>query len=108
MISKMDKLKKIILLITGPGVIAFEAIVIFIHLFTTNNTKPWIIGGLVIFFLVFIPLYSIEYFKQNFRDEKQNKSFQFKKRNTRTEWEGGSVHGRVTKDVERPGKIFNK
>lgn len=104
----MKKLKKIILLIAGPGVIGVEVVAIFIHLFTANNTKPWIIGGLVVFFLVFVPLYSIEYFRQNFRDDKQDKSFQFKKRNKRKEWGGGNVHGRVSEDVERPGKIFNK
>lgn len=105
---KMKKLKKTILYISGPGVIMIEIVAVFIHLFTKNDTKPWIIGGLIVFFVVFIPLYSIEYFRQNFMADKRKKSIQFKNRNTRKEWRGANVHGSVTKEVERPGKLFNK
>lgn len=102
----MEKFKKTVLMITGPGVIVVEIIAIFIHLFTSGNTKPWIIGGLLVFFVIFIPLYSVEYFRQNFRDNKNNRNIQFKKRNTRTEWEGGNIHGKVPTETERPGKLF--
>ena len=64
-----------------------EAVALFIHLFTTNNAKPWITGGLVIFFIVFIPLYSIEYFRQEFK-KGDRKKISFRKKNTRTEWHG--------------------
>jgi len=104
----MEKVKKIVLYIAGPGVIIVEAVALFIHLFTANDTKPWIIGGLIVFFVVFIPLYSIEYFRQNFRDDKDKRSIQFKKRNTRTEWEGGNIKGKVPTEVERPGRYFRK
>ncbi len=102
----MEKLKKTVLMITGPGVVLVEIVAIFIHIFTLANAKPWIIGGLIVFFVIFIPLYSIEYFRQNFKDKKDNRNIQFKKRNTRTEWEGGNIHGKVPKETERPGKIF--
>lgn len=103
----MEKLKKTVLMIAGPGVLLVEVVALFVHLFTTTNAKPWIVGGLVVFFLVFIPLYSIEYFRQEFRDDKKKK-IQFKKRKTRTEWKSGNVHGRVATKTERPGKLFNK
>ncbi|MEN8117252.1 MAG: hypothetical protein ABFS16_09750 [Bacteroidota bacterium] len=103
----MQTIKKIVLYVTGPGVIAFEAVVLFIHLFTPTDTKPWIIGGLFVFFLVFIPLYSVEYFRQNFGKE-EYKKIRFKKRNKRTEWEGGNIHGKTPTEVERPGRLFNK
>lgn len=104
----MEKLKKTIMYIAGPGVLFVEVVALFIHLFTGNNARPWIIGGLIVFFVVFIPLYSIEYFKQNFKNDKDKKSIQFKKRDTRTEWEGGNVHGKIPAKVERPGKVFKK
>lgn len=104
MINK-EKIKKTILYIAGPGVVVVEIIAIFIHLFTSENAKPWIIGGLLVFVIGFIPLYSIEYFKQNFKNEK-NKNLQFKKKNTRTEWEGGNIHGKTPTQVKRPGKMF--
>jgi hypothetical protein len=104
----MEKLKKAVLYIAGPGVILVEAVALFIHLFTANDAKPWIIGGLAVFFVVFIPFYSIEYFRQNFRDNKDKRSMHFKKRKTRIEWEGGNIHGKIPKEVERPGKLFNK
>jgi hypothetical protein len=104
----MGTVKKIVLYIAGPGVVFFEAVVLFIHLFTKNDTKPWIIGGLIVFFLVFIPLYSIEYFKQNYSDTKGKRAISFKKRNTRTEWEGGNIHGKVPMETERPGKLFKQ
>ena len=105
---KTEKVKKIVLYIAGPGVIIVEIVAIFIHLFTPANAKPWIVGGLIVFFVGFVPLYSIEYFRQMFKDDKTNRSLQFNKRNTRTEWEGGNIHGKVPKESERPGKIFKK
>lgn len=83
-----------------------EAVALFIHLFTTNNAKPWITGGLVIFFIVFIPLYSIEYFRQEFK-KGDRKKISFRKKNTRTEWHGGNIHGTVPREEKRPGKLFN-
>ncbi|MCY1720057.1 hypothetical protein OU798_06870 [Prolixibacteraceae bacterium Z1-6] len=103
----MKRLKKIVLMIAGPGVIVVEAVALFVHLFTTTNAKPWIIGGLFVFFLVFVPLYSVEYFKQEFKNESK-KAVQFKKKKTRTEWRGGNIHGKVPTQEKRPGKIFNK
>ncbi len=94
--------------IAGPGVVIVEIVAIFVHLFTSGNARPWIIGGLLVFFVVFIPLYSIEYFRQNFKNEKSKKSVQFKRKKTRTEWEGGNIHGKIPKETERPGKMFNK
>ncbi len=103
----MKKLKKTVLMIAGPGVFLVEAVAIFVHLFTSTNAKPWIVGGLWVFFLVFIPLYSIEYFRQEFKKE-DKKTMQFKKREKRTEWGGGNVHGTTPKGVQRPGKLFKK
>jgi len=103
----MKNLKKTILMIAGPGVILVEAVALFVHLFTPANTKPWIIGGLIVFFLVFIPLYSIEYFKQEFKRD-TNKTIEFKRKKTRTEWRGGNIHGKIPTQEKRPGKIFNK
>lgn len=99
------KIKKIVLLIAGPGMLFVELLALFIHIFTASDAKPWIIGGMVVFFVIFIPLYAIEYFKNNFRDEKKS-NIQFKKRNTRTEWEGGNIHGKTPTEVSRPGKLF--
>ena len=94
--------------IAGPGVIIVEIIAIFVHLFTSGNARPWIVGGLLVFFVVFIPLYSIEYFRQNFKNDKNKKNIQFKRKKNRTEWEGGNIHGKIPKETERPGKMFNK
>ncbi|NCB09324.1 MAG: hypothetical protein EOM73_14310, partial [Bacteroidia bacterium] len=69
----MEKLKKTILYISGPGVLFVEIIAVFVQLFTSANAKPWIIGGLLVFFIVFLPLYSIEYFRQNFKNERNKK-----------------------------------
>jgi len=102
----MEKTKKIILLIAGPGVLFVEAVALFIHLFTSANTRPWLIGGLVVFFVVFIPFYSVEYFRQEFKNDKK-KSIRFRKSNTRTEWRGGNIHGKIPYKEERPGKLFN-
>ncbi len=104
----MEKLKKIVLYIAGPGVVIVEVVAIFVHLFTRGNARGWIIGGLVVFLLVFIPLYSVEYFRQNFNNEKNRKSVSFKKKKRRTEWEGGNIHGKVPRESERPGKWINK
>jgi len=103
----MKNFKKIVLYIAGPGVVMVEVIAVFIHFFTDENTRPWIVGGLIVFFVVFLPLYSVEYFRQNSKNEK-SKSVQFKKKKTRTEWVGGNIHGKIPGDSERPGKFFNK
>lgn len=92
-------------MIAGPGAIVVVAVALFVHLFTSTNAKTWIIGGLVFFFLVFIPLYSIEYFRQEFKKE-DKKTVQFKKKNKRTEWGGGNVHGTTPKEAPRAGKLF--
>ncbi len=103
----MDRVKKIILLIAGPGVLLVEVVALFIHLFTSANARPWIIAGLFVFFIVFIPLYSVEYFRQEFRNDRK-KEIHFKKSNTRTEWRGGNIHGKIPHKEQRPGKLFNK
>lgn len=94
------------MLIAGPGMLLVEAVALFIHLFTSANAKPWIIGGLVVFFLVFIPLYSIEYFRQEFK-KGERKNIHFRHKNTRTEWRGGNIHGKVPHEEKRSGKFFN-
>ncbi|MFV0266514.1 MAG: hypothetical protein ACK5HT_05200 [Draconibacterium sp.] len=103
----MTKLKKIVLMTSGPGVLLVEAVAVFVQLFTEHNAKPIIVGGLVVFFLIFIPLYSVEYFKQEFQHEKK-KSLHFKRKNTRTEWRGGNIHGKVLHEEEKPGHFFKK
>lgn len=90
---------------TGPGVLLVEAVAVFIQLFTEHNAKPVIVGGLVIFFLIFIPLYSVEYFKQEFQDDKK-RNLHFKRKNTRTEWWGGNIHGKVPHETEKPGRLY--
>lgn len=104
----MERVKKIVLMISGPGVVAVEIIVVFIHLFTTVNAKPFIIGGLFVFFIIFIPLYVYEYFKQEFKSEERKNNIRFKRRKTRTEWEGGNIHGKIPTEVDRPGKFFKE
>ena len=104
----MEKQKKTILMIAGPGIFAVEFIVIFIHLFTTVNTKPIIIAGLVIFFIVFIPLYSVEFFKQNFKNEPPSRTMRFKSKNELHGWEGGNIHGKTPTKTTQPEKLFNK
>ncbi len=106
--NDMRNFKKVVLLITGPGIILVVAVALFIHLFTEANAKPWIIGGLIVFFVVFMPLYSIEYFRQNFNGNDKYRPVSFRKRKTRTEWEGGNIHGKIPREHERPGKFFNK
>ena len=103
---KTDKVKKTILLITGPGVLLLEAVALFIHLFTSTNTKPWLIGGLIVFFIGFIPLYSIEYFNQEFK-RGAGRNVRFHRKNKRMDWHGGNIHGKVPKEEERPGRMFN-
>jgi len=101
----MKSTRKIILLVAGPGVLLYEAVALFVHLFTPVNTKLWLIGGLVVFFVVFIPLYGYEYFRQEFSaDEK--KKVHFKRKRGRTEWHGGNIHGKVPYDSEKPGRLF--
>lgn len=102
---KKDKVKKTILLITGPGVLFVEITALFIHLSTSATAKAWIIGGLLVFFLVFLPLYSVEYFRQEFK--KSDRTFHFKRKNTRTEWRGGNIKGKVPYEEKRPGRFFN-
>lgn len=104
----MERIKKIILYLSGPVVVVVELVALFIHLFTSTNTKSWMIGGFIIFMVVFVPLYSVEYFRQNFKSDKSGKSIQFKRNKSRTEWEGGNIHGKTPIKVDRPGKLFNK
>ena len=94
-------------MITGPGVLLVEAVALFVHLFTSANAKPVIIAGLVVFFVVFIPLYAVEYFKEEFRDENK-RSVHFKRKNTRTEWRGGNIHGKVPHEEPRSNRYFDK
>jgi hypothetical protein len=104
----MERIKKIVLYIAGPVVIFVEIVALFIHFFTTTNTKSWMVAGFIIFMVVFVPLYSVEYFKQNFKNDKSKKSVQFKNNHQRTEWGGGNIHGKTPTKVDRPGKLFNK
>ncbi|MDX8339156.1 hypothetical protein SLH46_08200 [Draconibacterium sp. IB214405] len=103
----MEKIKKIVLYISGPGVLFFELVALFIHLFTPVNTRPWLIGGLVVFFVVFLPLYSVEYFRQEFK-KNDKKAISFGKNKGRTEWRGGNIHGKVPTKTEGPGKLFKQ
>ncbi|WP_347838133.1 hypothetical protein [uncultured Draconibacterium sp.] len=103
----MENLKKIVLNVSGPGVLFFELVALFIHLFTEKNTKPFLVGGLVVFFVVFIPLYSVEYFRQEFKKE-DAKKITFRKPKNRVEWRGGNIHGKVPTKTQAPGKFFNK
>ena len=104
----MERIKKIVLYIAGPGVLFVELVALFIHLFTTTNTKSWMVAGFIIFMVVFVPLYSYEYFRQNFKDDKSKKSIHFNRSGSRTEWEGGNIHGKTPTKVKRPGRFFNK
>lgn len=103
----MENLKKIILYITGPGVLFFELVALFVHLFTPLNARSWLIGGLIVFFVVFIPLYSYEYFRQEFGKE-DKKPISFNKNKGRTEWRGGNIHGKIPTKTNTPGNYFNK
>lgn len=101
----MERFKKIVLYVAGPGVLFFELVALFIHLFTSTNTRPWLIGGLVVFFVVFVPLYSVEYFRQEFK-KADKKPISFSKNKERTEWRGGNIHGKVPTKTKAPGKYF--
>ena len=89
----------------GPGVLFFELVALFIHLFTSTNTRPWLIGGIVVFFVVFVPLYSVEYFRQEFK-KADKKPISISKNKERTEWRGGNIHGKVPTKTKAPGKYF--
>lgn len=102
----MERIKKIVLMISGPVVLAVVIIAVFLQIFTSTNARPFIIGGLFIFFIIFIPLYVYEYFRQEFKKGERKRSIRFKQRNTRTEWEGGNIHGKIPTEVDRPGKLF--
>jgi F0F1-type ATP synthase assembly protein I len=102
----MKKFKKILLYITGPGMVFVILTALLIQIFTETNAKSWIIGALVVFFVVFIPVYFVIYFRQNLKESDTKKSFHFKKRDTRTEWEGGNIHGKIPTEAKRPGKFF--
>ena len=84
-----------------------EIVALCTHLFTPANAKSWLIVGLFIFFIVFIPFYSFEYFRQEFRYDR-HKTIRFKKDNKRMEWIGGNIHGKIPHKEKGPGKIFNK
>nr|WP_319570913.1 hypothetical protein [uncultured Draconibacterium sp.] len=102
----MEKLKKIVLIVSGPVVLFVELVALFIHLFTPVNMRSWLIGGLIVFFVIFIPLYAYEYFRQEFG--KKDKSISFNKNKSRTEWSGGNIHGKVPTKTKAPGNYFNK
>jgi len=75
----MERIKKIILYLAGPVVLFVELVALFIHLFTSIDTKTWMIAGFVVFMIGFVPLYSVEYFRQNYKKDKTKKSASFKK-----------------------------
>jgi hypothetical protein len=104
----MEKFKKTLLYITGPGMGFVILVGLFFQIFTTINAKSWIVGALIIFFVVFVPVYFVEYFRQNINASKNQMPLHFKKRDTRTEWEGGNIHGKTPAKVKRPGKFFRK
>ena len=60
------------------------------------------------FFIVFIPLYSVEFFKQNLKNEPPSRTMGFKSKNERYGWEGGNIHGKTPTKTTQPGKLFNK
>ncbi len=101
-----DKLKKTILLIAGPGALLVVVVALFIHLFISANAKPWIIGGLLVFFIVFLPFYAVEYFRQEFKKDNKKKIY-IKRKGGRTEWRGGNIHGKVPHQSKKPGKLYN-
>lgn len=104
----MGKIKKAVLYITGPGMGLVVLVALFFQIFTTVNAKSWIIGALFVFFVVFVPVYFVEYFRQNLKESKTSKPIHFKKRETRTEWEGGNIHGKTPVKTKRPGRFFRK
>ncbi|WP_167609365.1 hypothetical protein [Maribellus sediminis] len=101
-----DKLKKTILLIAGPGALLVVIVALFMHLFTSANTKAWMLGGLLVFFIVFLPFYAIEYFRQEFKKD-DKKKVHFKRKSGRTEWHGGNIHGKVPHQTKKPGNLYN-
>ncbi|MBN1820982.1 MAG: hypothetical protein JXR31_01685 [Prolixibacteraceae bacterium] len=96
-------IKKILLYISGPGVILYLGIVLFIHMFKGKNMISWMIPAIVVFFVVFLPLFAIEKFKYNDRHSREkNSHIQFSDKNRRIEWEGGNIHGKVPKKTKGP------
>lgn len=104
----MEKIKKTVLYIAGPGMVLIILVAFFFEIFTKINAISWIIGALVVFFVVFIPVYFIEYFRQNVNESKTSKPIHFKKSESRTEWEGGNIHGKTPVKTKRPGRFFRK
>jgi hypothetical protein len=104
----MEKVKKVVLYVAGLGMGLVVLVALFFQIFTTINAKSWIIGALIIFVLVFVPVYFVEYFRQNLKESKTSKPIHFKKRETRTEWEGGNIHGKTPVKTKRPGRFFRK
>jgi len=102
----MEKIKKIVLYVSGPGMALVVLVALFFQIFATANVKSWIVGALIIFFVVFVPVYFVEYFRQNVKESNTSKPIHFKKRETRTEWEGGNIHGKTPAKVKRPGRFF--
>jgi len=100
-----EKFKKAILLISGPGALLVVCIALFIHLFTSADAKPWIMGGLFVFLIVFVPFYAIEYFRQEFKKD-DKKKVHFKRKSGRTEWHGGNIHGKIPHQTQKPGKFY--
>lgn len=104
----MEKIKKAVLYIAGPGMGLVVLVALFFQIFTTINAKSWIIGALIIFVVVFVPVYFVEYFRQNIKESNTSKPIHFKKRDTRTEWKGGNIHGKIPSEINRPGRFFKK
>ncbi|WP_372950831.1 hypothetical protein [Mariniphaga sp.] len=104
----MEKVKKVVLYISGPGMVLVTLVALFFHIFTAINAKSWIVGALIIFAVVFVPVYFIEYFRQNLKESKTSKPIHFKKHETLTAWEGGNIHGKTPVKTKRPGRFFRK
>lgn len=97
-------IKKILLYLTGPGVVLYLGVILFIHLFAGKNMISWMIPAFVVFFVVFLPLFAFEKFKHNDKVSRENgRNIQFGEKNRRTEWEGGNIHGRIPKKSKGPG-----
>jgi len=62
------------------------------------------IPAIVVFFVIFLPVYSIENFKNQDKKSREKKGdIRFSEKYKRTEWEGGNIHGKVLSKKDRPG-----
>jgi hypothetical protein len=95
-------IKKILLYLSGPGVILYLGIILFIHLFIGKDMIVWMIPAFIVLFVVFIPLYAMEKFRQtDRRSRERDRTMQFSEKYRRTEWEGGNIHGKLPTHPER-------